>query len=149
MTGGFKSTTRPDGDDDASSWYGYRFINNYNEHTDTGDWTEYSTSSGMTFNRNDKYGDASVELTLDEMATLEDGAGNLVYGDELIEMISIQTNSGWDGFDGCVDGLTITLKNGNVGQVNFAAVPEPTTLAIWGAFGGLGLVAVRRRRRAA
>ncbi len=30
-----------------------------------------------------------------------------------------------------------------------AAVPEPTTLAIWGMFGGLGLVAARRRRRAA
>lgn len=133
--------TRPDDVDDASSWYGYRFINNYNDHTETGDWTEYSTSSGMTFHRNDKYGDASVELTLDQMAT--------VYGDELIEMISIQTDSGWDGFEGCVDGLTITLKNENVGQVDFAAVPEPTTLTIWGAFGGLGLIAARRRRRTA
>ncbi len=30
-----------------------------------------------------------------------------------------------------------------------AAVPEPTTLAIWGMFGGLGLIAARRRKRAA
>lgn len=30
---------------------------------------------------------------------------------------------------------------------DFSAVPEPTTLAIWGTLGGLGLIAARRRKR--
>jgi hypothetical protein len=30
-----------------------------------------------------------------------------------------------------------------------AAVPEPTTLAIWGTLGGLGLIVARRRKRVA
>lgn len=72
----------------------------------------------MTFNENSCVG--SGELTLEEMQT--------TYGTELVEMFSVQTNSGWNGFDGYMDGLEITLINGNVGQVNF--VPEPTTVEI-------------------
>jgi hypothetical protein len=89
-----------------------------------------------------------MTFNLDGSAT-ELGLAGLInsYGTEKIEMISIQTDSGWNGFDGFVDGLTITLANGNVGQVDLAAVPEPTTLAIWGTLGGLGLIAARRRRR--
>jgi MYXO-CTERM domain-containing protein len=34
-------------------------------------------------------------------------------------------------------------------QVQSSSVPEPTTLAIWATLGGLGLIAVRRRRRVA
>jgi hypothetical protein len=38
----------------CSSWYGHRFINNYNDHTATGSWTQYATDDGvpMTFNEN-------------------------------------------------------------------------------------------------
>lgn len=42
-------------------------------------------------------------------------------------------------------------SNGGLDNLQYtpAAVPEPTTLAIWSALGVMGLVAVRRRRRAA
>jgi hypothetical protein len=50
-----------------------------------------------------------------------------MHGSEKIEMISIQTDSGWNGFDGYIDGLEITLVNGNVGRVNLGtAMAGPT-----------------------
>ncbi|MBW2270716.1 MAG: PEP-CTERM sorting domain-containing protein [Deltaproteobacteria bacterium] len=64
------------------------------------------------------------------------------HGTELVEMISIQTASNWDGFDGYIDGLEITLTNGDVGKVNL--VPEPTTALLLA--GGLAGLAMRRRR---
>jgi len=128
--------TRPSGSGDKSSWYHDRFINNYNDHANIGDWTEYSTDGGeMTFASNG-WG-VIGESTLSELIA--------VAGDQQVEMISVQTNSGWDGFDGYIDGLEITLTNGNVGQVNF--VPEPGTLTLMGVFGLLGMVAMRRRGR--
>jgi hypothetical protein len=122
--------------DDQAAWYGRRFINNYNDHTDTDAWTQYSTDTGMTFNANDGLPSGEMDL-----ATLQAS-----YGSRLVEMISIQTDSGWDGFDGYIDGLVITLKNGNVGRVNLTAIPEPASLALM-AMGLVGLGAVRRRTR--
>ena len=126
-----------------SEWYQERFINNYNDHTDTGNWVNYSTTSGMTFNHNgSKVGtnDANGEMTLSGLQTN--------YGTELIEMISVQTNTGWDGYDGYMDGLQISLINGNVGQVNFEPVPEPLTML--GVFSGVvGIGAYIRKRRTA
>ncbi len=34
--------TRPTGSGDAAGWYHDKFINNYNDHTATGSWTQYS-----------------------------------------------------------------------------------------------------------
>jgi hypothetical protein len=119
--------TRMDGVNDPS-WYGYKFTNNYGAHTSTGVWTQYSTDSGMTFGGQ----------TLSQLAA--------TYGNEKIEMISIQTNSSWNGFDGCVDGLTITLTSGSVGKVNFEAVPEPGTLSLLG-MGVFGLIGYLWRRQ--
>ncbi len=125
-----------------SSWFQERFINNYNDHTNIGDWTEYSTDSDMTFNHNGtKVGtsDNNGEMTLAQLKTN--------YGDELIEMISVQTDSGWGdtgAFSGYMDGLEIELMNGNIGKVDFV-IPEPTTAAVLG-LAGLGLIARRRRR---
>ena len=46
-----------------------------------------------------------------------------------------------------LDGIQITLTNGNVANINLAATPEPSSLVL-GALGGAALlVAVRRRRR--
>ncbi len=45
-----------------------------------------------------------------------------------------------------VDPACITFDSGI--PVPSAPVPEPTTLAIWGTLGGLGLIAARRRRKA-
>lgn len=130
--------TRPTGSGDNASWYHDRYINNYDDHTSTDVWTQYSTATGMTFNSNGLGG--TGELTLAEMQVL--------FGSDLIEMISIQTDSGWNGFDGYLDGLEITLTNGNVGRVNFTEAPEPGTLAML-CVGLVGLGVARRRRRAA
>lgn len=40
------------------------------------------------------------------------------YSAEEVLAISIHTDSGWPGFDGYVDGLTITLDNASVGEVD-------------------------------
>jgi hypothetical protein len=76
------------------------------------------------------------------------------YNGEVISLFSVQTGSGWaNGFTGLIDGLVITLNNGAVGTVNFepavtAPVPEPASLAVWGAVSALGAAFGWRRRRA-
>ena len=130
--------TRPDGIDDGGSWFGYRFINNYSDHTATDVWTQYSTDdAGWTFRENKK--NLAPQNYADFQST---------YGSELLEMISVQTDSGWNGFDGYIDGLVITLTNGNVGQVNFEVVPEPASL-ILALCTVAGLAGFRQRRRSA
>jgi hypothetical protein len=114
--------TRPDGINDKKTWYGYNFINNYNAHTNIGDWTQYSTGSGMTFR--DQAGNAG-NFSGKDLAYLKTN-----YGTELVEMISVQTMSNYTNFNGYMDGLTITLTDGSIGTVNFEAVPEPATMAL-------------------
>jgi len=117
--------TRKDGDNDCGTWYKHRFINNYNDHTETGSWTQYSTDGdGMTFNENTCVGGG--EQTLAALITN--------HGSELIEMISVQTDSGWGGFDGYIDGLEITLnrdKEGKVGRVNFGEACDTSGLTFY------------------
>ena len=126
--------TRPTGSGDDSGWYHRRYINNYNDHTAEDAWTQYSTDLGaMTFNRNS--GGGGPEQTLAELIAAD--------GSDLIEMISVQTDSGWNGFDGYMDGLEITLTNSNVGQVNF--VPEPATLGVLLIGGLFSLLSERRQ----
>lgn len=109
--------TRKTGSGDASSWYHARFINNYNDHTTTDSWTRYSTQTGMTFNLAAP-APAGPELTLAQLIAS--------YGSQQIEMISVQTDSGWNGFGGYLDGLVVTLNSGNVGRVDFeAATGDP------------------------
>jgi hypothetical protein len=101
--------TRPTGAGDCASWYHRRYINNYQDHTDIGSWTEYSTSGAMTFRENSCVGGAP--MTLAQLIAADGG--------DLIEMFSVQTDSGWNGYDGFLDGLIVRLNNGNVGMVNF------------------------------
>ncbi len=123
--------TRPTGSGDNASWYHDRFINNYATHTDIGAWTQYSTSGAMTFQSNGLGG------PVENFATF---VAN--HGSELIEMISVQTNSGWNGFDGYIDGLEVTLTSGKVGRVNFGGecdVPSSATLYVDKATGSDGV----------
>ncbi len=119
---------------DDSTWYSKRFVNDYGIHTETETWTEYSTDLGMQFRKNS--GTATGYMSFDNLKT--------TYGSELIEMFSVQTMSNYASFNGYVDGLTITLTNGDVGVVNF--VPEPGSLAILFT-ACLGAVAYIWRRR--
>lgn len=108
--------TRPTGSGDKASWYHDRYINNYNQHTSLDEWTQYSTSGDMTFKSNGWGGPVMDFATF--VAT---------KGSEKVEMISVQTDSGWNGFDGYIDGLEITLVNGKVGRVNFGATTAGAT----------------------
>lgn len=137
--------TRPDGSNDKSSWYGYRFVNNYGEHTETDAWTQYSTSSTsapMTFT--DNAGNAG-SFSGQNLDYLKDN-----FGSEYVEMISIQTMSNYNGFDGYMDGLEITLTSGSVGQVNFEPVPlPPSAFMLLTGVMGVGGFGVWRKRRGA
>ena len=124
--------TRPTGSGDCASWYKHRLISNYNDHTDTsGTWVQYATDAltPMTWNENSCLGGG--EMTLGDMQTLLDG--------ELIEMFSIQTDSGWNGYDGYIDGLEIELTNGEIGRVNFEG-PAPLPMMSTTVMVGLGVV---------
>ncbi len=113
--------TRPTGSGDAASSYHMRFINDFDTHAETGAWTQYSTNSGMTFNEETSPGG--------EMTLLDLIASN---GSQEIEMISVETDSAWNGFDGYIDGLEITLTNGKTGRVNFGGDCDvPSTLTFY------------------
>ncbi len=112
--------TRPTGSGDKSGWYHDRYINNYATHTSIDTWTQYSTSAGMTFQSNG-WGGPVMDLST--------FIAN--HGSELIEMISVQTNSGWNGFDGYIDGLEVVLTNGEGGQVDLATDSKTINIAEW------------------
>ena len=108
--------TRPTGVDDAGSWYHRRYHGSYGDHAAVGGWASYATDAftgdvpRMTF---DAAGDAFGPLTLAGLAAASP--------DEEILSITVQTDSGWGGFDGAVDGLEITLRDGTIGRVDFGA----------------------------
>ena len=132
--------TRPTGSGDKASWYHDRFINNYASHTALDTWEKYSTSTGMTFQSN---GWGGPVMTLAEFITN--------HGSEEIMMFSVQTNSGWNGFDGYIDGLEVTLTNGSIGNVNFEDEPQVPASGFWGilalslAIASVLVLVVRRR----
>ncbi len=112
--------TRPTGSGDKAGWYHDRFINNYATHTSLDAWTQYSTSGAMTFQSNG-WGGPVMDLP------------NFIanHGSELIEMISVQTDSGWNGFDGYIDGLEVVLTNGEIGRVDFTTDSTTIQIAEW------------------
>lgn len=155
--------TTPDGTDD-DAWYGRRlnmepyFAISPSAPTDT--WTQWSTDAGTNqlrvFDAN-RGSSGPIYGTYSD-PTLADITGGTVnwnsyysgyenasydYRDEEVWFMGISTGSGWaSGFDGQVDGVTISLKNGDSATVNFE-VPEPASLSVL-ALGGL--LVLRRRR---
>ncbi|XHS79521.1 PEP-CTERM sorting domain-containing protein [Burkholderiaceae bacterium UC74_6] len=154
-------TAKQQGD---ASWYHSRlnaepyFVNSASD--PAGAWHQWSTGGDEALKfydqpRSGTYGTYTdptwAELTAGAVSW--DGSGqsgaSVDYSGEFINLFSLQTGSAWaNGFDGMVDGLTITLVNGQSASVNFEgnAVPEPGSIALVGvALAGLGFA---RRRKA-
>ncbi len=132
------------------SWYGKR-INSEpyfaQALTETpGTWTQW-TSSGPTNKL--RFYDSTNNLYFGSysdgfLADLTSGS----LANEKIQLISMQTGSAWaNGFTGLLDGLRIETSNGDIGQVNFEAIPEPAFFQMGALIGmsGLGLLRLRRR----
>lgn len=49
------------------------------------------------------------------------------YGAQTVYLLSFQTASGWSGFEGYLDGITIKLNNGDVYNVDLEATPYTLT----------------------
>jgi hypothetical protein len=125
-------------------------------------WHEWTSGGAAPMRFYDSARDNGIQGTTSDptLADIESGAftwsasGTTVdYRDELINFFSLQTGSAWSaGFLGLVDGLTITLTDGEVGTVDLAAdpsattVPEPESIALLG-LGMLGALAARRRNK--
>jgi hypothetical protein len=77
-----------------------------------------------------------------------------IYPNALVTGMGIDAGSGWNGeYSGAADFVTVD-RTGTANDQFFdfqvvAPVPEPATFAIWGIFGGLGLIAARRRKQVA
>lgn len=81
------------------------------------------------------------------------GLSTVVRGGDLLDdKIVDSVVMSCDGLDDSQIAFKATFTDGSVGiyvaHVT-APVPEPTTLAIWSALGGLGMIAARRRRKVA
>jgi hypothetical protein len=122
-------------------------------------WTLWSTNDAnnpLTFYDQPRSGNYGTygDPTLAEIQAGPVAVGTTThdYNNESILYFYLGTGSTWSStFTGLVDGLTITLKNGDVAKVNLepaaAPVPEPSTLFLLGV-GFAGLVISRRRKTA-
>ena len=160
--------TVPTGVGDSGGWYHTRLNSEPYFASDTqaaSTWKQWSTANAtnpLTFFDAPR---TSVFGTYNDptLAELQAGAINWAsiagyggaaptvnYSSEVIGAFSLQTGTAWaSGFTGLLDGLTVTLKNGDVGTVNFEAVPLPSSALMGlGLLGGLAVIGVRRRRRA-
>lgn len=65
------------------------------------------------------------------------------YRRDVLSLLSFQTGSDWaNGFNGLLDGFTITLKSGETGTINFEAAPPAATPLPSSAGMGLGVLAL-------
>jgi hypothetical protein len=162
--------TAKQGSGDEASWYHTRlnsepyFTQTSNANDPSNTWHEWSSNdptNPMLFydqGRSNSFGTYTDPTLADLTAgsVTWNGSGqsgaSADYSGEGISLISLQTGSAWgNGFTGLVDGVTITLKNGDTATVNLEAAVVPLPKA---AYAGLGLIAgigvlggLKRRQR--
>jgi hypothetical protein len=120
-----------------SSWYGQRFVNSdYVGYTSDGAWHDNSVSSIL------RTSGSAFSGSLADWTT--------AYAAKNVLFFSVHTDSAVNGSDAQIDGLRVALNgtSGEVGTVNFEAVPVPTPAAAAGGLALLGLSALKRRRAA-
>lgn len=126
-----------------------------------GAWTQWSTDDAtnpVKFSDQPRTGSFTASPTLAEIqagpinwsSRIGSGPSSWDYRNETVSLFSLQTGSAWSPtFNGYVDGLTVTLTNGEVGTVDFAAaavaVPVPASALV--GLTGMALVVLTGLRR--
>lgn len=109
-------------------------------------WNLWSTDdAASTTNQLNVVDDRRGATAYMSLPELTDATGR-DYSSEVLKFVVFQTDSAWPGFDGLVAGLTITLTNEKVGEVDLT--PEPASLALL-SLGAAALLRLgcRRKRR--
>lgn len=119
-----------------ASWYGQKFTNSdYGSYAADGAW--HSNNVSLLTRTNS----AGAAIGPDEGLA----AWKASYGSKMIQYFSPQTSSINNDTDSQIDGLVVTLTNGDIGNVNFAAVPLPA--AVWAGMGLMGALGFKGFRR--
>jgi hypothetical protein len=132
----FTIYTQPEDDgQDSGTWYDSRLHARpdvgpgYSPSYTAGVWNLWSTTAGDSGTNQLLFYDSNRPIYSGYYSTLSNLAAGPVdwdgdmttdhdYSGEVVRMITIQTDSGWDGFDGLIDGITIELTDGSVGEVD-------------------------------
>jgi hypothetical protein len=137
--------TVPTGSDDSASWYKSRLTMNPVEGTQVNDvwqlWSSDDSESSTTQLRirdTNRFGGTYGDVGPWTISSRD-------YSAEVFGSLAIGTNSADNGNNTYVDGLTITLTDGSVGEFDMQVVPLPSAAAM----AGLGLLGCGARRRRA
>lgn len=137
-----------------ASWYGNRinaepyFSANLSAPANT--WDQFSSASGSNQLRFYDSNPGGVGYYGDYTdGFLSDLTSNATYANQSIKYFVMATGSDWaSGFTGQLDGLTITLNNGDVANVNFeATAPVPEPLSMFAVAAGLSSLGVWIRKK--
>jgi hypothetical protein len=130
--------TVPTGSDDSSGWYKSRLVGSAPT-SDPAGWDQQTTATVNWSDPSRNNTNYTTPITWDNIeagsVTWPSGTSR-DYRSETVEFFSLQVSTGVPLFTGLVDGLTVTLTDGESASVNFEAIPEPAT---WGLL-AIGLV---------